>query len=100
MILCARFPFDWNNPIGYSIAVGLQMWIVSFSLRFVAPFTSYAMVAFIFACSICKDLRDDIRAISERAIAKETQSAVEKCHETLHYASIRRFGICDEKYSK
>lgn len=72
------FPFDWENPIGYSIAVILQFVIVFYFLHYVACFLSIALAAYLITNSISGFLNDDFQIINEMAKNKASESNILK----------------------
>lgn len=86
----SRFPFDWNNPIGYAIVILLQMRFVAVPFRFIGIFMSFGIADFIYAVSMAKDFREDIKSCNETAKQSKLQ-AMEKFYEALHFTHLRRF---------
>ena len=89
-----RFPFDWKNPIGYFIAVLLQIHIVSIPFRYVAPFASLGIAALLFSCSMAKDVKNDIDAINESAQLERSREYIfEQLSELIQFTNLKRFAM-------
>lgn len=70
-----RFPFNPNNPAGYSIAVTIQ-YIILFYEYFIDTCTvSLGIGAFYFAISATDDIQYILHSINDKAEASESQSS-------------------------
>lgn len=94
MMFPNRFPFDWKNPIEYSITVLLQLKIAAIPLRFIGCFVSFEAACFLFSVSLAKDLKDDIHAINENARKKRTRKYIrEQLFEFMRFSDLKRFVV-------
>lgn len=71
--LCFRFPFDWNKPIGYLIAVALECAVV-----LIATLIAICIIAPVFGSifmliSVAKSLKDFVTSIREKANHKKAR---------------------------
>lgn len=69
-----RFPFDWNNPLGYFGAVifeyttiGCHFWFLSCALTFGVGFCLLTL-------AVTDDVKDDLKIINENAKSKQNPS--------------------------
>ena len=60
-----RLPFNWKNPIGYGIAVALQISIVSYPLRYLACFFTLAFGAYLIGTTIAKHVVEDMKSTND-----------------------------------
>lgn len=51
-------PFDWKNPLGYSIAIFLELAMVSFTLRYMSYMASLGIGLYSFGILLANGLRD------------------------------------------
>lgn len=78
MFILRRIPFDWRNPLGFSIVIIIQYEMASKILRLTACALSFALGTFIFAVSLVNDIKNDLHAINEMTKQKKTQSNISK----------------------
>lgn len=71
-----RFPFDWNNPFGYLIAVILQVAPLLISLHHVACLLSLALGAFLFTVTTEGFMKTDLKSIIKMANANKSESDI------------------------
>lgn len=82
-------PFDWKNPIGYSIATVLQTIIISYPFRFLVGLVLLAFGAFLFAITLIKDAVDDIKDFNNNLKALKSEPDVFKMlSESVHVHSV------------
>lgn len=83
-----RFPFDSKNPVGFSVAVVLQIIIIGYPLRFLACYASLALGAYMFAIAFVKDILDDLKSLNDNLKATSPESDVyKKLCEVIHVHS-------------
>lgn len=58
-------PFNWTTPIGYSIAIVLQLYIVSETLHYVSSMLSLAIGSFFFSCSLVAELKNETKSYNQ-----------------------------------
>lgn len=68
-----RLPFNWKNPIGYSIAVVVQLHMVSLCLRYIDCVMILGFAALLFAFTFVKDIKGDLERFNRLAKIKKTQ---------------------------
>lgn len=73
-----NIPFDWKNPIGYLIAVILQLIVTLYSMCYMGSFLSLAFGTFLFTISIAKDLKSILISINKRVNKKPKNSQLLK----------------------
>lgn len=71
-----RFPFDWKNPIGYSVAVAQQLHIVLLSLQYINTFFCLEFGGLLFTFSLVKDIKGDLHRFNRVAKNKKSQSKI------------------------
>lgn len=65
IINICRFPFDWMNPIGYSVPMVLQYILLTYEISLVAFLNSFGLGTFLFTICIVKDMKSCLNTISE-----------------------------------
>lgn len=65
-----RFPFDSNNPIGYSCAIALQYIMTANIFAYVGSITCLGIGAFLLLTSGCRDVRHNLILINKMAKLK------------------------------
>lgn len=80
-----RIPFDWHNPIDYSIAVALQLVMVSYSMCYLGSFLSLAFSFLLCAISIAKNLKRILKSIKKRTRSKRKRLQLLKQFIKLHH---------------
>lgn len=60
-----RLPFNWRDPIGYSMAVSLQIIIASYPFRYLACFVTFALGGYLFTITMANDVIDVIKSIND-----------------------------------
>lgn len=68
-----RLPFDWKNPIGYLIAVAVQLQIHLIFFRYIACFFTLVCAQLMFVFSVVKDIKGELNRFNEIARTKKTQ---------------------------
>lgn len=87
-----RVPFHWKTPIGYLIAVVLQLLILAYPARFVSWMLSLAMGGYLFAMSLVNDIKEMIDSINENIKTKTTRrpALVKQITETVRFTGLKR----------
>lgn len=80
LILCqfARLPFDWKNPLGYSLAIPIEFFGLYLANRYLACFLLFAFGEFLFALAFCKDMLNSLHTINENGKAKRAEPHIIK----------------------
>lgn len=60
-----RFPFNWKTPIGYLVAVALQIIVASFPLRYLSCFMTFPLGGHLFTVTIANDVIADMKSIND-----------------------------------
>lgn len=68
-----RFPYDWKNPIGYSVAVSTQYLLAFYPSQFIGCFMNLAFGSFMFAKIFVIILKNELHAINKMAIHKKSR---------------------------
>lgn len=89
-----RTPFDYKNPIGYSIAVALQLRFAVIPLRYIQCFLTLGFAGLLFSFSIVKDLNHSLklfnRMASKKAKTKQNQSELmDALFELIRFTNLR-----------
>lgn len=71
-------PFDWKSPIGYLIAVLLELVVALYPMCYLGSFLSLAVGSFIFATAVTKDLDGTLASIKKLAKKKRQNSQLFK----------------------
>lgn len=71
----SSFPFNWKNPIGYSIAVAWEYTSIFILIRFLGCLVPLVLACFFFAFSITNDWKGDLRKLNEMANTKHPSEA-------------------------
>lgn len=58
-------PFDWKNPLGYSIAIVFQLLIVSQPLRFIGCMMSIGVGGYYFGWSLVNEFKNETKSYNE-----------------------------------
>lgn len=92
-----RFPFTWNNPIGYLLATTMQYVMVTFVLYFVACSSTLAIAVYLFTMNATSDIIDNLHSINEEGKFDQKQSNLpKKIFEFIEYHSIlKQLSHCD-----
>lgn len=94
-----RYPFNWRTPLGYFIAVILQLISVSLPMRYIGCFVSFALAGFVIALALAKDMKGHIKLFDEYAKAKLPERTVyHQLAELIRFTTIKRLvwlGIFD-----
>lgn len=69
-------PFDWKNPIGYSIAFVWQYASIFVLLNFLATLTPLLLSLLIYANSLNKDWKHDLRLLKKMAKGEQSDVAL------------------------
>lgn len=78
MAILLRFPFDWKNPLGYSIAIAVQYITAAYGLLFLASLVIFGMVTFFFANALIKDINGLLQTINKNAKVKKNRDRILK----------------------
>lgn len=90
-IIYRRLPFNWKNPIGYWIAVNLQLVFAATPLEFMGCFVSLAFASLIFVFSFRKDISDHLNEIDQDIKSKKLRSKVmEQLAELIQFTQLRQ----------
>lgn len=73
-LLTKRYPFDWENPIGYSIAVVLQCLALFYLLHYFTCFISIALGAYIITNLVGEFMKNDLKSFNKMAKHKKAKS--------------------------
>lgn len=73
-----RFPFNTNNPVGYSVAVFIQYFTVGYQFLFLACVIPLGIGAFLFEITMAKEVKNDLIAINEDAKIDDQQVQIFK----------------------
>lgn len=68
------YPFDWENPIGFLIVIIWQFAATFLLLRFLACLLLLALASLLFAFSITKDWKNDLRTLDAMAKTKRSET--------------------------
>lgn len=74
LLLLKRFPFDYNNPIGYLFAVIVEYIIIGHEYFVIACTLGLGIGAFWFAVSATKEIRHTLNLINNEVKAKTNHS--------------------------
>lgn len=69
-----RFPFDWNGPLGYLIAVVLEYFIFSYEYLVIACTLSLRIAAFCFTISVIQEIHGTLNSINRETNANVNES--------------------------
>lgn len=69
IVALTRFPFDWNNPIGYFFAFTVEYVILGYEFFMDACILSLIIGAYCFAISATKEIKRILHLINEKARA-------------------------------
>lgn len=69
-----RFPFEWNNPTGYLIAVIIEYITYAYAYFLIGCTLALGIGAFWFAIGVCKEIQCILQSINDTAQANENQS--------------------------
>ena len=69
-----RLPFDWKNPIGYSVAVAIEFHLAAAMVHYVECFLVFGFAALLYIFSVVKDIQNDLNQFNETAKLKKLQS--------------------------
>lgn len=73
-----RFPYDWQNPVGYLVAVSIQLFTATIAFRYIGCFTLLAFGGFMFALAIVQILKDVLLSINNLASFKNRNHKLAK----------------------
>ena len=81
-----RYPFDWKNPIGYSIAIALTLYLMLKIVDHVRFLLSFSIAATVFIITIVKDLICKLNEVNENLKAKQNRcQIIEKIIEPIRF---------------
>lgn len=84
--MIVRYPFDWRNPFGYSIAFTLQYITLAYVFQFIALIASMGIGVFLLTISMVKDLKYTAKALNK--FNKNKSLSLEQFYEFIQYYSI------------
>lgn len=73
-VLQHRFPFVWNNPMGYFAVIILEYIVLSYTYFLATCCLSHAVGVYWLVLAIIKEIRHILRSINEKAHTKKNQS--------------------------
>lgn len=73
-IATQRFPFNWRNPFGYSIAVCVEYFVCTYILIFVSCIISLGIGPFLLVTTITEDIENNAHVINECGENENTAS--------------------------
>lgn len=60
-----RLPFNWKNPIGYLVAVFLQIIVETYHFRYLACFLTFALGGYLFTTTSSIDVIKDLKSVND-----------------------------------
>lgn len=79
--VCNRFPFDWKNPVGYLVAVAVQLHMTLIIVRYIECFLIFGLAGVLFGFSIANDIKNNLKQFNK--IAKSKKSILPNIMEQL-----------------
>lgn len=73
-MILKRFPFDYDDPIGYFIAVVIEYIIIGYELLVVACLSSTGIGAFCIAFTATKEIRRALNLFNDEAQTNDSES--------------------------
>lgn len=72
-------PFDWRNPVGYSVVVSLQYFMTVWIGCFVGSIATLGVSSYLIGVAVADDIKGHLYAINDNAKTKRTRlTAVEQ----------------------
>lgn len=62
-----RFPFEWRNPIGYTVAVSLQCIVITYTFFTMMTMLVIGIASYSFGISLTEDLKYILHSIEEKS---------------------------------
>lgn len=69
-----RFPFDWKNPTGYSLAVLIEFTLTTYMSIFVGSLITIGIASFLFEAAIIEDIKMHLNSVDESSKSHEDRS--------------------------
>lgn len=89
-----RFPFDWKNPIGYSVAVMLCVRITAIPFCYIRTFLTLGAGSFLISLTVAADNQCDLDSINESIKAEQPREIIlEQITEFIRFTHIKRFEL-------
>lgn len=70
---CLRSPFEWQTPIGYTMAVSLQCILITYVFCITMILVTNGIACYLFKISLTKDLKIILHAIDENSKMKKNR---------------------------
>ena len=100
-VISFRLPFDWKDPIGYSLAVLIEFRITSIPIRLIECFFALGLTAFLFSKSLANDINDRLRSMIENVQNGMSRNKIRKKFiENIRSSNKKRYGIFSETFKK
>lgn len=83
-----RLPFNWRHPLGFLVAVFLQIIAVIFPFRYLSCFITFALGSYLFVSTLTNDVVNYVKSINDDA--KKSKSKIDiykKLSELVHLHS-------------
>lgn len=71
-----RFPFDWQNPFGFLVAIALQYALTTYTFMIASPIIAMAIASHLYAIALSKVIKGSIFFINRSAQAKKTDQSI------------------------
>ena len=89
-----RYPIDWKHPIGYLIAIGLEIVSVFVALHYVTCFLTFAIGCVMISLAVAKDIKDSLILMDENAKSKQYRlHMVERFMELIRFTNLKKLSI-------
>lgn len=83
-----RLPYDWKNPLGYSVAVAIQAVTAIYGLLFLVSLASVGTTTFFFTKALIRDINGLLRNINKNTkIEKQHGCILKQFSEFIQYHS-------------
>lgn len=82
-----RFPFEWKNPLGYLIAIGIQYAITAYGVLIGACIISLGIGSFLYVIASTKCIRGNLFAINRCTNDSDKQHIWDQFIEFIQYHS-------------
>lgn len=91
-----RFPFNWQNPLGYLIALTLIFISHLIFLRFIMCCLSFGIGVFVIVTSLTMDIKNDLIAFNDRTKTEPNPILLSKS--LIQFVQIHSTALrCDKK---
>lgn len=67
-----RFPFNWQNPFGFSIAIAMQYAMLTYEFAIAAPLLSVPIASYLYGIALNKIIKGSLFAINRSIRAEKT----------------------------